>query len=380
MRIGYDITSLTERLSGVGTYTLQLLTHMAELEPQHEYLLLTHHAARYADLPATKAFYDVRRPFPNRMLWMQCVLPMTLRSVQPDLCHYTNFIGPLLNPCPYLVTIHDMTLSLLPQYHPLRKQILIRPLIPLVARRASRIITVTENARDDIMRLLHVPPERIVVIPEAAAPQYKPASLAEQQRVRAAYGLQQPYLLYIGTLEPRKNLVRLIRAWHELRRRRRIPHLLVIVGAQGWQYDPIYREVQALSCAADVRFTGYAPAHDLPALYSAADAFAFPSLYEGFGLPVIEAMACGTPTLISNTPALAEVAGDAALLVDPRNIASISQGLERLLNDDALRTLMRERGLKQAGAFSWRRTALQTLAAYQAVLDQEATTRASYAR
>lgn len=377
MRIGYEITSVGTQPSGVGTYALQLLLGMAEVESRHEYLLFSNrpdHRRQLASLPAVQ---DLARPFPNRMLWMQLLLPGQLSAARPDICHYPNSIGPLRSPVPYVVTIHDMTLSMMPRHHPLRKQLLVRPLIPLVARRAARIITVSSQAREDIVRLLRVPAERVVVVPEAAAAIFRPAGAAELARVRETYGLRRPYILYIGTLEPRKNLVRLIRAWHQLRQRRAAPHQLVIVGAPGWQYRSIYEEAQRLGYADDVVFPGYLPRADLPAIYSAADAFAFPSLAEGFGLPVVEAMACGTPVLTSDTPALREVAGEAAVRVDPWSVASIAEGLERLLTDRDLHAAMRTAGLARAAHFSWHRAARETLAVYHGALIPQASTLAA---
>ena len=371
MRIGYDVTPVSARSSGVGTYARHLLIHMAELDEDHEFYLFSNRAAHQSQLPAHHAFHDLGRAFPNRMLWMQCVLPQTLKGLQPQICHYPNSIAPLRSPCPYVVTIHDMTLSMLPHYHPWRKQLLIRPLIPLVARRAARVITVSQSARNDIVRLLHIPAERVSVIPEAAAAYFRPASAEEQARVRAAYGLRRPFIFSIGTLEPRKNLVRLIRAWGKLRQQGAIEHQLVIAGGHGWQYGPIYAEAQRLDCADDVIFTGYLPASDLPGLYSAADVFAFPSLYEGFGLPVVEAMACGTPVLISTTPALVEVAGDAAVQVEAHSVASISEGLERILSDAPLREQLRQAGLARAASYSWERTARSTLAVYRQAVEVE---------
>ena len=377
MRVAYDVTPIDGHLSGVGNYALHLLNHLIEEGMAHEYLPLSN---RWLDpsclsggncplldassLIIRRSSLAAMHPFPSRMLWMQCILPRMIRVLRPHLCHYTNSIGPLANPCPYVVTIHDMTLSLLPGYHPWRKQLIVRPIVALVARRAHRIITVSEHARQDIIRLLHVPSERVVVTPEAAAPIFTPASAAEQQRVRTQYHLNGPYLLYVGTLEPRKNLVRLIRAWHSLHSRDRIAHRLVIVGARGWHDAPIFHEVQALGCVDAVTFTGYVPLGDLPALYTAADAFAFPSLYEGFGLPVMEAMACGTPVLISSTPALVEVAGESALQIDASSTHTIASGIERLLTDHALRAQLRQRGLQRSAQFSWQRTARQTLQIY----------------
>ncbi|GAB4424514.1 MAG: glycosyltransferase family 1 protein [Chloroflexi bacterium OHK40] len=372
MRIGYEITAVGERPSGIGTYTLELLQGLAAAEEAHEYLLLanrSHHRDHLGQLPRVR---DLWRPFPNRMLWMQLLLPRQLRATRPDLCHFPNSLGPLDSPCPYVVTIHDMTLSLMPRHHPLRKQLLVRPLVPLVARRAARVITVSNAARNDLVRLLRVPAERVVVIPEAAAPIFRPTSAEERRRVRAAHGLPERYVLFVGTLEPRKNLVRLIRAWGALRARGLVAQQLVLVGAPGWQYRAIYAEASQLGCAEDVIFTGYVPRADLPGIFGAADVFAFPSLAEGFGLPVIEALACGTPTLISATAALTEVAGDAALTVDPRDIASIRDGLERLLTDEGLRRRLRAAGLARARDFSWQRTARETLAVYRVAAAQPA--------
>ncbi|HMQ34447.1 MAG TPA: glycosyltransferase family 1 protein [Chloroflexaceae bacterium] len=374
MRIGYEITSVGAQSSGVGTYALQLLLGMAAVESANEYLLFSNRPHHRQELAATPGVRDLARPFPSRMLWMQLALPAQLGAERPDICHYPNSIGPLRSPVPYVVTIHDMTLSLMPGHHPWRKQLLVRPLIPLVARRAAHVITVSTQARADIVRILRVPPGRVTVIPEAAAAHFRPVPGEEQERARARYGLRRPYVLYIGTLEPRKNLVRLIRAWHSLRRRGEVPHQLVIVGAPGWQYRPIYEEARALGCADEIVFTGYLPRGDLPALYSAADAFAFPSLAEGFGLPVVEAMACGTPVLISDTPALREVAGEAAVRVDPRSVEAIADGLGLLLGDRELHDRLGAAGLARAASFSWQRAARDTLAVYRAALAARAAT------
>jgi glycosyltransferase involved in cell wall biosynthesis len=364
-RIGYDVTPLVGMCTGVGNYTRQLLMHMLALSGEYDFLLKANRSEAIQDLTASARARPLIQSVPSRMLWMQGVLPRQLRATKPDLCHYPNSIAPLRSPCRYVVTIHDMTLSLLPHYHPGRKRVMVRPLIPLIARGAARIITVSEHARADIVRLLGVAPERVVVVPEAAAPIFHMASAEEQARVRARYRLNRSYVLYVGTLEPRKNLVRLIRAWYALWQRGAIPHQLVLVGGRGWQDAAIYTTIAELDCGDALRLVGYVPTADLPALYSAADAFAFPSLSEGFGLPVIEAMACGTPTLISTAPALRELAGDVALTVDPRDERALTDALERLLMDAALQEELRLRGLRRAASFSWERAARRTLAVYQ---------------
>ncbi|HEY1012150.1 MAG TPA: glycosyltransferase family 1 protein [Herpetosiphonaceae bacterium] len=361
MRIGYDITAINARPSGVGTYAAALLRHLVEVEPGHEYLLLSNREANPALLPAAPTVRLAQRRFPTRALWMQLSLPRRLRALQPDLCHYPNSLGPLFNPTPYVVNIFDMTLSLLPRYHTLRSQLLARPLIPLVARRAERVITLSEHARQDVIRVLRVAPERVVVGAAAAAPMFRPVDPAEHARVRARYGLDRPYVLYVGTLEPRKNLVRLIQAWDWLRERGEIQHQLALVGGRGWRDQAIFEAARAVGRPDDLVFAGYVPREDLPALYGAADLFAFPSLSEGFGLPVVEAMACGTPALV-------EVAGDAALAADPLSVLALAEAMARILNDQGLRETLRERGRRRAAGYSWRIAAEQTLDLYRSVL------------
>jgi glycosyltransferase involved in cell wall biosynthesis len=373
MRIGFDITAIGDQPSGVGNYALHLLNHMAAAEPDDDFLLLSNRPVRPAELTMLPNMRRMPDHVPSRMAWLQGVLPRTLRAMQPDLCHFPNSITPLWSPYPSIVTIHDMTLSVLSRYHPWRKQVLVRPFVPLVARRARRVITVSQHARADIVRLLRLPPERVVVIPEAAAPIFRPASSTEQERVRRRYHLDGPFILYVGTLEPRKNLVRLIRGWDRLRRAGAIPHRLVIVGAPGWQHRPIFEAVRALRCEDAITFTGYVPTADLPGLYSAADLFAFPSLYEGFGLPVVEAMASGTPVLISPAPALVEVAGNAAFQTRDYSEEGIAAGLATVLSDRRLHDELRERGLRRAGEFSWHTAALRTLEVYMSVAGHSST-------
>jgi len=214
---------------------------------------------------------------------------------------------------------------------------------------------------------LQVSPEKVHVIYEAAAPQYRViTAAAELERVRQRYHLQQPFVLYVGTIEPRKNLTRLVQAFAQAHRRN--PEFeLILVGQLGWQYESLLKAIEEAQLGSAVRRLGYVPNEDLPALYNLARLLAFPSLYEGFGLPIIEAMACGTPVLTSQGTALAEVAGEAALLIDPLEVAAMVEGLMCLLNTAPLRDELRERGLQRAAEFSWTRTAAETVKVYEAV-------------
>jgi glycosyltransferase involved in cell wall biosynthesis len=358
MRIGFDTTSLSVPQSGVGTYTANLYHHLRRY-PADEVLPLSHTAPQH----------EQRRPRINRTLWMQTVLPAHLTRLKLDVAHFTNSTAPVWSPCPSVLTIHDMTLWLMPGFHPAQRLFSMRPIIPLAARRAAAIIAVSECTKADIINLLCLPAEKIHVVYEAAAPSFHPienAALLEAMRHR--YDLFQPFILYVGTIEPRKNLVRLLEAYADLRQGGLIDHRLVFVGSSGWKNDSVYAAVTRLNLADDLRFLGHVPLVDLVALYNLASVVAFPSLYEGFGLPVIEAMACGTPVVTSESSSLREISGYAAELVDPTSVESISYGLCRVLTDAAWRAELRRRGLARAAEFTWEAVAAQTRQVYASVI------------
>jgi glycosyltransferase involved in cell wall biosynthesis len=368
MLIGYEASALQGRKSGVGYYTENMLASVMRAAPQHRYMLFSNRDMREGWKQLATETVHSERLFPVRAVWMQAVLPGTLRRVQPDLCHFTNYLAPLAMSCPYIVTVYDMTVFITPRLHRFKKLVLDRTLIPRVARKAGAIITVSNSARKDILRYLKVPREKVRVVMGAASPAFHPitdSTLLES--VRARHGLHEPYILYVGTIEPRKNLPRLVQAFANLKKRG-LPHKLVIVGQSGWQTEPIYVEIERLGLKPDVIFTGYVPFEDLPAIYTLAEAMAFPSLYEGFGLPVIEAMACGTPVVTSRSSSLIEVAGDAGLLVDPLSVEELEDALHRVLNDPALRADMRHMGLERASNLTWEHTAQATLEVYDKVL------------
>src|SRR4051794_5529941 len=297
MIIGLEASSLHGWKSGVGYYTENLLSSVMRLSPEHNYILFSNRDMRAGWRPLGREVLHDRGYFPVRSVWMQTVLPGTLRAARPEICHFTNYLAPLALGCPYVVTIHDMTLFITPRLLNFKKIVLDRTLIPHVARRADAIITVSKSARDDIVRHLRVPRKKIKVISNAISPAFRPVT--DQDRLQAVclkYGIRVPYILYVGTIEPRKNIARLIQAFAQLKQQG-LPHKLVIVGQPGWHCAPIYAEVERLGLQREVIFTGYVPFEDLPALYSAAESMAFPSVYEGFGLPVAEAMACGTPVV-----------------------------------------------------------------------------------
>jgi glycosyltransferase involved in cell wall biosynthesis len=365
--IGFDATPLQiARHSGVGNYTAQLLTALIDRADMRQYALLANRPLN-GEAPRG-ALGQVGRRFPNRSVWMQWMLPRDLEAVRPDLCHFTNSLAPLRAPCPTVITLHDMSLFVHARLHPLKSQLFVRPIIPAVARRASAIITVSQHAKREIVAGLQVPPEKVHVIYEAAAPQYRViADATELDRVRSRYELTRPFVLYVGTIEPRKNLTRLVAAFAQAQRK--CPDLeLVLVGQLGWKYTSLLKAIKDLNLGHAIRLLGYVPDEDLPALYNLARLLAFPSLYEGFGLPVVEAMACGTPVLTSNGSSLAEIAAGASCLIDPYDEHAIAEGLLRLSTDDNYHANLRATGLVRAAQFSWQRAAEETLRVYDTVV------------
>ncbi len=365
--IGFDATPLQiARHSGVGNYTAQLLTALIDRADARQYVLLANRPLNGETPPGTLG--QMGRRFPNRSAWMQLALPRDLEVIRPDVCHFTNSLAPLRTPCPTVITLHDMSLFVHAGLHPLKSQLFVRPIIPAIVRRAAAIITVSQHAKHEIVAGLHVPPEKVHVIYEAAAPQYRVINDAvELDRVRNRYALTRPFVLYVGTIEPRKNLTRLVTAF--ARARHHCPDLeLVLVGQLGWKYGSLLKAIEDLKLGHAVRRLGYLPNEDLPALYNLARALAFPSLYEGFGLPVVEAMACGTPVLTSNGSSLAEIAAQASYLIDPLDVDDIGHGLMRLTTDDDLRARLREAGLTRSAQFSWQRAAEETVRVYDAVV------------
>lgn len=370
MRIGFDGTPLLGQRSGVGYYTGNLLSALMEVQPDWEYLLYSNRPLNGLEpsLPATQNGHH--RYFPrSRWLWMQTILPGIIRQSRPHLCHFTNALAPLWQPAPYVLTIHDASLFVYGEYHPWARHLTMRLTLPLIARRAAAVITVSQHSRDDLVRVLNLDPAKIHVVYEAAGESFRPVEdFAALARVRRKYSLPPDFLLYVGTLEPRKNLLRLLRAVKQIRDEG-LPHHLVLAGGVGWMMESFDQEVHALGLQDAVHYLGYIPSEDLPALFSLATVFTFPSLYEGFGLPPLEAMACGTPVLTSNRSSLAEICGDAAYLVDPLSTEDIAAGLSALLRDETLRRELRCKGLQRAASFSWQRAACDTVDVYRQVLD-----------
>jgi glycosyltransferase involved in cell wall biosynthesis len=363
MKIAFDGTVLHGRKSGVGYYCEELLKAMLVANHEDQFHVFSHQPLN-VQFPSSNGNlkYTNSVHFPIRAVYLHALLPKVLDKVQPDLCHYTNFLAPIFEDRPYVVTIHDMGLEVLPDAHPLTKRLYTRRLVPRVARKARLIITNSEYSKWEIVRHLGISEDRIRVTPLAASPEFRP--VAGQP---AGWQAEEPYFLYVGNLEPRKNLERLIEAFARMPQKE---HRLVIVGNPWYHGGAAEQRARALGLNGRVKFLGYVPRENLPGLFSGAAAFVYPSLLEGFGLPIVEAMACGAPVITSNNSSMKEVAGEAAVLVDPRNVREITEALARVAEDGALRRELTRKGLIRAAEFSWEKTASLTLEAYREAVER----------
>ena len=367
MRIAVDCSAIPEQRAGAGVYTYELVRALADAAGEHE-LAVFARPGLFDDLAARQANVQVvripQRSRVGRFVWEQAMLPILLRRLAIDLLHSPHHHTPLATGRRRVVTFHDTTFLLMPERYPLARRLYMAGTTRVSARIADAIITPSETVRDDVIERLGVSSERIITIPEAAGQQYTPIDDEEALgRVRWRHKLPNRFILSVGSLEPGKNRTRLIQAYARLDVGIECP--LVVAGQPAWRYEDEFALVKQLGLDEQVRFLGYVPADEMPALYNAATLLAFPSLYEGFGLPVLEAMACGTPVLTSKGSAPAEVAEDAALLVDPFSVDDLEEALHRLLSDETLRAELRAHGLERSRQFSWGRTARETLAVYE---------------
>lgn len=370
LTVGFDATPLIGQRSGVGHYTGRLLAAMLDQYPDHTYLLYSNRPLTDLESPLDRAARVESYFERSRWLWMQTILPEVIARTRPDLCHFTNALAPIRHHRPYVLSIHDASLFLYRQFHPPARLLTIRLMLPLAVRRASAVVTMSESARDDLREVLKIPTEKIHVIHEAAPAEFSPISdKAVLASIRERYGLAGPYILYVGTIEPRKNLSRLLRAFARFRRQG-FTHDLALVGPRGWSMDGLEAQIAELSLGGAVRLIGYVPERDLIGLYSSATLFVFPSLYEGFGLPPLEAMACGTPVITSNNSSLAEVCDGAACLVEPTDVPRLAEVIAELVADPERRAALSQLGRQRAAEFSWERAARQTMEVYHTVLEK----------
>jgi len=358
--IGIDASRIAwARRTGTEQYSARLLQALLRLGTAHR---LTLYFNRRPDpLPGWLAGANVRAmPFPR--LWTHLRLSWEMARRPPDLLFVPAHVLPLVRPPRTVVTIHDLGYLYFPQAHPPLKGRELHWSTRWNTRTATRIIAISQATKEDLVRHYHVPPERIHVVHHGVEARFRPTLDAP---ALARYGLPARYLLYLGTLQPRKNLERLLQAYASL------PDdapPLVLAGPRGWYFERIAAAIAGLGLAERILLPGYIPDEDVPAVLSAAVALVFPSLYEGFGLPALEAMACGTPVIAAATSSLPEVVGEAGLLVDPLSVEEIAAAMRQVLEDAGLRAELRQRGMERARLFTWERCARETLAVLEEAL------------
>ena len=368
MKIGIDARKLHD--FGIGTYIRNLLRQLARLDQQTEFVVLCRPEDREALASLGANFRPLAEKARNYSIAEQVTIPLALQRERVDLFHAPHYVLPPLVRCRSVVTIHDCIHLMFPQYLPNRLALTYaRTSMSLAARRATRVITVSESSKRDILRFVNLPADKIDVIYNAYDERFGVEPREEEVvRVRERYQLHDEFVLYAGNVKPHKNLERLITAFH-LVRQRGLDHLkLILIGDEISKYAALRRAVHKYQLHPYVRFLGYLPEETLAVMYRLSGVFVFPSLYEGFGLPPLEAMASGTPVVTSNVSSLPEVAGDAAVLVDPYEPEALADAMLRVLTNEALRKDLRRRGLDRAKQFSWERSVARVRDIYRSTM------------
>ena len=367
------------RSAGINWYIYHLLQNLAPTSEFDYTVFLGDQHAREHFRPMTidPSRLPTHQPI-VRIAWEQFVQPFAVRRAHIDLLHALAFAGPLAISIPWIVTVYDLSFVRYPQSFNALNRIYLNWAVRNSLRRANRVIAISESTRRDLVATFGADPARIAVVYCGVDPSFAPAqNQTELESFRARRRVPERFILHVGTIEPRNNIARLVRALARAKRAARLPHRLVLIGARGWKYAEVDAVIEQEGMQEDVVFAGYAPPDELPLWYRAADVFAYPSRYEGFGLPPLEALASGTPVVASNAASLPEVVGDAALLVAPDDEAALADALVRAATDAALREQMIARGLAQAAKFSWARAARETADIYRAALAEHGASHAS---
>ena len=373
MRIAIDAHSVGAKLGGNESYAVNLIEALAQIDDVNDYVVY---------VTTDEAFVRFHQRWPNfkvhvtrphtPLIRIPLTLSAELRRHPVDVLH-VQFTAPPFCPCPVVVSVHDLSFEHLPHTFNRRSRTQLRLTVRHSVKKAARVLALSEHSRRDIIETYGVNPQRISAIPLAAPAHFGPVhDNSELQRVRHTYGIEGDYILSVGSIQPRKNLARLVKAYALLRRRNAVDKLskLVLVGKYAWLYDETLRALDDNGVRDSVILTGYVPEADLPALYSGALGFIYPSYFEGFGLPPLEAMKCGTPVIVSNTTSLPEVVGDAGITVDPLDVEAIADAIALLHKDSSLREELSVKGQARAQLFDWRNTARRTLSVYEQVVQE----------
>ena len=371
LRIGIDYTAAVRQGAGIGRYTRELVRSLAELDRDHDYVLFAAASGqRLADVGWPPNFQMRSAPLSDRalaILWHRLRLPLwvELATGPVDIFQSPDFVLPPVRRARTLVTVHDLSFIRYPQCADANLRAYLNKVVPRSVQRADLVLADSQSTKDDLVELLGVELSKIEVVYPGVEERFRPIKdQAYLEQVRKQYNLPSRFILGLGTLQPRKNFTRLIEAFADLRFAICDLHL-VIAGGKGWLYEEIFATVERLGLEEKVVFPGFVADEHLPALYNLADLFVFPSLYEGFGLPPLEALACGTPVITSDASSLPEVVGQAGLMVKATDVEALAQAMKQVLEDDALQEEMIARGLEQAKKFTWEKAAAKLLNLYE---------------
>jgi glycosyltransferase involved in cell wall biosynthesis len=368
MRIGIDARLVYYSQAGIGQYIFHLVSGLARVDAENEYVLLQSRKDETTILDQSN-FRRVSLWTPSHHRLERYSLNVELVRLGLDVLHSPDFIPPHRPSCKSVITVHDLAFLLYPHFLT-KESARYYGHIDQAVRWTDHIISVSESTKRDTVQHLGVPEDKITVVHEAANPIFRPVDREEaKEQVRNRHGIDAPYVLFVSTIEPRKNVPTLLRAMWQLRRCYKEDVQLVLAGGQGWLVEDVFAVVAELKLEPCVRFLGRVSSEELLYLYNAAELLAHPAFYEGFGLPPLEAMACGLPVVVSNVASLPEVVADAGLLIDPQDVDELTVAMWRVLNDTALGAEMREKGLRQAARFSWERAASETLEIYRLVYE-----------
>jgi glycosyltransferase involved in cell wall biosynthesis len=374
MDFGLDGVPLNQSLTGVGHYTLELAHVLARIAPEDRFELVSPlPSLRLPERPSPSNLHITHATVSTleRRLWWQMGLPRYIRQSRFNVFHGTNYSVPLLKTCPTVVTIHDLSLLLWPQTHAQHLARKARWRLPLMARRADAIIVPSQSIKTEVCEHLRIEESKITVIPEAPRSSFWQVPVSETAAVRRRLDISDDFILFVGTIEPRKNLLTLVRAFEQILHNSACQTQLVLAGDEGWLTGDLHSFLRNADFSERVRLVGYLDDDDLRALYSSCGVFVYPSLYEGFGLPLLEAMTCGAPVITSNIPSIRETVGDVALLVAPTAVDDLARSIMRLLENSAEREQRSAAGKQHASEFSWEKAAAATLSVYRQVISQK---------
>jgi glycosyltransferase involved in cell wall biosynthesis len=372
MRIGVNLLKLKDEDSGIGQWSRSILNSVWEIDPNNEYVCYVSRQFPYPAKTPQNVIFKELNYFKNsslyRMFLEQVLIPGQIIRDKVNIYYTPQTTLPLISNTPAIITVHDISYLLYPQCYKFSRVLFWRHTLSRSIRQSKLLIAVSQSTKRDVEEILGVPEDKIKVVYNAVGKHFRVIKdLSFLEKIRRKYSLPPRFILFVGLFSPRKNIEGLLRGFAKLKMSFAVDHKLVIVGKHGWKSQNLPRLIKDLSIEGDVHFTGYVPDEDLPPLYNLASVFVLPSLHEGFGIPVIEAMACGTPVLASNCPALLEVGSDAAVFFNPYDVDEIAHNLHLLLVNEDLRTECISKGLVRAKEFSWMKSAKDLLKVFEEI-------------